>query len=155
MTTEPILYRTVLRPHRSASRLGLNLVIATMAVATTGVGAVFTAIGAWPITGFLGLDVVLLAAALRLNLRGGRMSETIRLTARELRVRRVDPWGRRLSHSFQPYWLRVVMADPTSDDSQLELESHGRSLRIASFLPVEERRRIAFELRRALAAVQA
>ena len=154
MANDPVLYRTVLRPHRSATRLGLNVVVATPALAVSGVGAVFMAIGAWPVTGFLGLDVVLLAVALRLNLRGGRRSETIRLTARELQVRRIDPWGRRLNHSFQPYWLKVVMAGSVDDDPPLLLRSHGRSVRIASFLTAEERLRIAGELRQALAAVQ-
>jgi len=89
-----VLFSAVLRPNRSATIGGLNAVMAVMAVIWLATGAAFAVIGAWPVSGFLGLDVLVLYLALRLCLRAGRTVETIDLTERALTVRRINPWGR-------------------------------------------------------------
>ena len=43
-------------------------------------GFVFLLIGAWPVFGFFGLDVVLIYLAFKLNYRAARLYETIDLT---------------------------------------------------------------------------
>ena len=88
-----VLFTTTLRPHRSANRrvLGWLLGLLAVAFAITGIG--FSLIGAWPVMGFFGLDIALLVGAFYLNTRAGRAYEVIDLTAQQLSVRRVDPWG--------------------------------------------------------------
>src|SRR5439155_41086 len=75
----------------------------------------------------------------RLNYRGTRMFERVRLTPAALTVERHDLRGRVRRWSFQPYWLRVTIDDPPEPDSPLLLSSHGRSLAIGGFLPPPER----------------
>ena len=70
----------------------------------------------------------------------------------ELIVERHEANGKTHSWSFQPYWLRVIMADPPESDSPLLLKSHGRSLAVGSFLTATERLDLARALERALAA---
>ena len=100
-------------------------------------------------TGFLGLDVVLLYLAFRWNYRQGRRAEFIRLDGAELAVRRVEPSGRRREWRFDAHWLRVTIDDRTD---QLTLSSHGRTLVVGAFLSPEERLELAKALRAALAA---
>lgn len=148
--TDPLLFGAVLHPHRSLTQPGFIVLMAAIALVSFGVGAAFVAMGAWPVTGFFSLDVLLIYLAFRVNYRRARMFETVSLTPEALTVERVNHRGRRQTWRFQPYWLRVTMDDPPQHDSRLTLTSHGRSLVIGAFLSPEERLDLAKALRGAL-----
>jgi len=150
-----VVYSAVLRPHRSAGLRGARIVTGIVAVALAAVGTGFLAAGAWPVLPFLGLDIVLLYGALRLNQRAGNTFEAINLTRSALTVRRVDHWGKQSLVSFQPHWLQVNLHELPGEDNCLELRSHGRSLVLARFLPPDERQELALTLRRALRRLDA
>lgn len=139
-----------LRPHRSLTRRGLALVLALAAIPSFVMALVFMSLGAWPVSGFLGLDVVLLYWAFRLNNRAARESERVMLSETELTVDRHAIDGRKEHWSFQPNWLRVDVDDPPKPESRLLLSTHGRSLAIGRFLPPAERVEVADALRAAL-----
>ena len=106
--------------------------------------------GAWPVMGFMGLDVLLIYLAFRINYRDGRIYETLCMTRQELQVTKVNYHGRSRSWSFQPAWLQVHIDNPVQHDSALTLRSHGRSLIVGSFLTPEERAEVANALSDAL-----
>ena len=65
------LFAATLTPHRSLSRRGLRLSLPSWRVFASIPGIVFFSLGAWPIVGFLGLDVLAdLVGAFRLDARG-------------------------------------------------------------------------------------
>src|SRR3546814_14520943 len=104
--------------------------------------------GAWPVTGFCGLEILLLYIAFRLNYRSGRAYETVRLTQTDLEIRRFGPRGDEVAHwPFEPTWLRVSMDDPPRHESRLTLSSHGPPLAIGGFLTPEEGLGVALALR--------
>ncbi len=148
---EPILFDAVLYPHRSLSAWAALMVITVMAVVCLAVGGFFLALGAWPVFGFFGLDIVLIGGAFWLNFRHARLLERVSLTASRLRVERVDHWGRRRHWDFQPSWTWVEMADTPHHDTPLTLMSRGQHLVIGRFLNGGERFDFARALRRALA----
>lgn len=150
----PVLLDTVLFPHRSLSQLGFRILIGGVAAICLIVGSAFYLAGAWPVIGFLGLDVVILYWAFKVNYKGARLSERLLLSDNCLLVRRVDPNRREQTWRFQPQWLRVIMPDPERSESQLVLISHGRRLTIGSFLSPAERAEVAGALRAALAKLQ-
>jgi uncharacterized membrane protein len=115
-------------------------------------GILFWLVGAWPVVGFLGVDVLLVYIAFKASYAGGRAYERVRLVPDRLTVERVDPWGRRRHFELQPHWLRVTL---DAEQGRLSLASHGRALTIAAFLPPEERAEIADEIRAALARLRA
>jgi uncharacterized membrane protein len=145
----PSLFDAVLYPNRSLDRFGFHLLMAAIVLASAGIGAACVLAGAWPVTGFLGLDVVLLYLAFRWNYRQGRRAEFIRLDGAELAVRRVEPSGRRREWRFDAHWVRVMIDDRSH---QLTLSSHGRTLVLGSFLSPDERLAVGEALRAALAA---
>jgi uncharacterized membrane protein len=149
---QPVRFDAILTPHRSLSPLGFTILMTVVAGVNVVGGIAFMLHGAWPVFGFCGLDVLLFYVMFRLNYRSARMFERIRLTADELIVERHEVNGKTHSWSFQPYWLRVIMADPPESDSPLLLKSHGRSLAVGSFLTATERLDLARALERALAA---
>lgn len=145
-----VLYSAVLRPHRSLGRPATTRIVMVIAGLWLVVGLAFTALGAWPVLPFLGLEIVLLLLFFRLNHRAGNACEAINLTPAALTVRRIDHWGQQSLVSFPPQWLQVNLEPLAGRDNRLELRSHGRSLTIASFLPPHEREELALALRRAL-----
>jgi len=52
-------------PHRSLSRRGFHLLLGSLGTLSLTVGTIFWLAGAWPVIGFMGLDVLLLWVALR------------------------------------------------------------------------------------------
>ena len=146
-----VLYSAVLRPHRSAGLTAAHRRGTGRGVA--GDRRRRLPARAWPVLPFLGLEVLLLYAALRFNQRVANACEAINLTRKALTVRRLDHWGKQSDFSFPPYWLQVNLLEMPGQDNWLELRTHGRSLAIASFLLPHERRELALTLRRALGRV--
>ena len=145
-----VIFGAELTPHRSLPPQGFMLLMALICLISFLAGLAFYAVGAWPVVGFLGLDVLLIYLAFRASYRSARMVETLSLTRSALTVRHTDRWGRSRSCRLQAAWLQVLMDDPPQHHSQLTLRSHGRSLTIGSFLTPEERLDLARALRRAL-----
>lgn len=157
MSSDPapsVFFRAVLHPNRSLSPRGFRLLMALAAVTSLGMGTAFFTLGAWPVVGFLGVDVLILYIALRANYRAGRLYETVELTADSLTVERVEPRRPAVRFRFQPAWLRVRMDDPPRHDSHVVITSHGQSIIVGSFLSPEERADFAKALRDALDRVR-
>ena len=147
---DEMLFDAVLTPHRSLPPRGFLILMLAVGGISFAAGVGFFLAGAWPVVGFLGLDVLLIYVAFRLNYRSARMHESLRLTRGSLTVERVEVSGRSRQWQFQPTWLQVLMDDPPQHESRLTLRSHGRSLVIGDFLTPEERLDLAKALRDAL-----
>ena len=148
---EDIKFSAVLQPHRSLSPDGFVIVMAFIAIISFVAGVAFLIMGAWPVLGFFGLDVLLIYWAFKANYRAARMCETVDVTDETVIVRRFDKNGHVREWSFQPYWLRVEMREDDDTCGPLTLTSHGRRLIIGAFLSADERREFAHALRAALA----
>lgn len=146
-----VWFDAVLHPHRSLPPAGFLVLMILLSGVSFVTGVAFLMLGAWPVFGFFGLDVLLVYVAFRINYRSGRIYETVTLTESELEINRIDPSGTTKRWTFQPYWLRIHLDDPPGYDSELTISSHGRSLVIGSFLGPDEK----LDLARALAAAVA
>ena len=146
----PIFFDAVLRPNRPLSPRGLFLVIGFVAAVSFAAGILFALRGAWPVTPFFGLDVLLLYWAMRASVRASRRSEHLLLTAGMLRIERVGARGEIRREEITPYWLRVEHEDPELMGAELALVSRGRRWVVGAFLGAEERANLAEALRRAL-----
>lgn len=143
-------FRAVLHPHRSLGPKGFLVLMLAIGGVSFTTGMVFLMLGAWPVFGFLGLDVALIYVAFRLNYRSGRIYELVELTPQMLTVTRVHPSGKRESFDFNPYWVRVRLAEDHSGRTDLRLASHGRELSFGRFLTDDERRDFSSALTGAL-----
>ena len=149
------IFEAVITPHRSLSRRGFCLVMASIGVVSFGAGAVFFMMGAWPVVGFLGLDVALVWWAFRANYRAARARETIRVTGSEIVVRRVSARGAVAEWRFNPYWTRLhVTRDEEAAVERVTFASHGRRLDVAGWLSPPEKADFAAALSGALAAAR-
>jgi len=146
----PVLFEAVLYPHRSLPPRGFLVLMLVLGAVSFAAGMSFMLIGAWPIVGYFGLDVLLVYFAFRASYRSARMHEWVRLTEDSLSVERVSVAGERRRWHFQPYWLRVVLEEHGDDSNRLVIASHGRELAVGTFLAPAERRTFAAALKDAL-----
>lgn len=151
---EPARFEAVLRPHRSLGPRGFLALMAAIAGVSFAAGAVFVHMGAWPIGGFFGLDVLLVWLAFRLSYRDGRRYEVVRITSDALTVTRVDARGRAHTVALNPYWSRVRVDELGAGQTDLRVGFHAREVSIGRFLSPDEREELAVALRRALADVR-
>ncbi len=149
---EPPLAELTLRPARSLGRGGFIAVMAILIGFNFVAGIVFFAVGAWPVLGFMGLDVALVWLAFKLNHGAGRRSEHLALYRDRLALTRRDPWGGVRRIDLQPYWLKVEIEDAPA--GRLLLRSHGRATVVGAFLPPRERADVADWLRVALGSLR-
>ena len=150
-TSEPVFFDARLSPYRSLPPKGFFWVMAVLAGIGFCAGIGFVLAGAWPVTGFFGLDVALVYLAFRLSYRSARQTESVRLTEAALDVERVSIRGERRRWRFEPYWLKIVFEEWDEGQNRLILASHGKSLALGTFLSSPERRHLAVALKAALA----
>lgn len=140
----------VLRPHRSLTPAGFAAVMGILVVWSFAGGIVFWLSGAWPIIGFLGIDIGLVYWAFRASYGQGRAAERLRLADGTLTVWRVDKRGAEERFAFPCYWLRVTLEEDRNGPGQLILSSHGRHVTVGNFLAPDQRAELARELAAAL-----
>ncbi|WJR78377.1 DUF2244 domain-containing protein [Bradyrhizobium sp. NP1] len=152
---EPMLFSALLTPHRSLNRTGFVVLMVLLSAISFAAGVVFLMMGAWPVVGFLGLDVLAIHFAFRINFRRAAASEEISVTPSELRVRRTSHRGHVVEWVLNPLWVRIDRkADEEFGIERLYLVSRGRHLSIASFLGPDEKASFANALSAALATAR-
>ena len=140
VTAEPELFAALLTPHRSLNRTGFGLVMGFLSAVSFATGIAFLVMGAWPVSGFLGLDVLAVYVAFRINFRRALACEQISVTASVLRLRRISHRGQVVELVFNPLWVKL---DQERDDEygieRLYLASRGKRVAIGSFLSPGEK----------------
>lgn len=130
----------VLHPHRSLSARGFAILMGVLCAVSFAAGMVFVLLGAWPVMGFFGLDVVLIYWAFRVNYRDGRAYETVDVTPDVLRLTRFRPDGETEKIEVNPYWARVALTTDRPDGrTTLRVLAEGKELRLGQFLTDDER----------------
>ena len=150
-SAEPTLFSAIITPHRSLSGKGFLLVMALVGGLSFAGGMFFLLMGAWPVIGFLGLDVVLVYWAFRANYRTAAAFEEVVVTPSELRLRRVSHRGEVAEWTLNPLWTKLDRE--THDDFgllKLFLVSRGRKVAVAGFLSPKEKESFAAALSAAL-----
>jgi uncharacterized membrane protein len=150
---QPELFSARLTPHRSLNRTGFLVLMAFLSAVSFAAGLAFLLMGAWPVLGFFGLDVLAIYWAFRINFRHARASEEISVTPSELRVRRVSHRGHVVEFVFNPLWVQLDQKIHAEFGiEKLYLVSKGRRVSIGSFVGPDEKASFAKAL---LAALQA
>jgi len=147
--SDQVFFDASLSPYRSLPPRGFFWLMAGLAAIGFCASLGFVLAGAWPVTGFFGLDVALVYLAFRLSYRSARQTERVKLSSAALDVERVGIRGDRRRWRFEPFWLRIHFEELAEGQNRLLLASHGRSLALGTFLSSPERRDLAFGLKAA------
>ncbi len=148
---EPTLFSAIITPHRSLGGLGFFILMGVVSIVSFVAGMVFLLMGAWPVFGFFGLDVLLIYWAFRINYRRALAYEEVMVTHTELRVRKVSHRGKVAEWTLNPLWVRLDRDTHAEFGiERLFLVSRGRKLAIAGCLSPPEKESFAAALSAAL-----
>jgi uncharacterized membrane protein len=148
---EPTIFSAVITPHRSLGRIGFRVLIGLFGAVSFISGMAFLLMGAWPVFGFFGLDVLLLYWAFRLNYRHAAAYEEVTMTPVSLTVRKVSHRGTVREWVLNPLWVKLdKVVHEEFGIERLLLISRGRQLAIANFLGPDEKASFAAALGNAL-----
>jgi uncharacterized membrane protein len=140
----------VLEPPRSLSPRGFNRVMILFGCLSVVPGIAFFAMGAWPVVGFLGLDVLAVWAVFKLSFRAQTARTYVRVTADAVDVRKVDGWGRERRASLSAYFARVEFDRSAPGPNALRLAASARSYPLGEHLTPRERETFARRLSQAI-----
>lgn len=146
-------WQATLTPHRSLTRQGFLVVMGLVVAVNLVIGGLFMAIGAWPVAGFAGLDVLIIWWAFRANFADARKMERISITEHELVFDRFAENRAPEQQRFVRRWVRVELEEDREREliGRLSLVSGASRVAVGDFLAPEERKQLTIALRAALA----
>jgi len=145
------IYVARLSPHRSLTASHFKILLSVFAAASAITSLPFLLLGAWPVVGFMGLDVALLYFAFRASFNASRAYEQVRLSVLELRLAQVSAKGKTAEWRFHPSWVRLEREEHSEFGTQrLALVSRGQSVEVGAFLGPAAKAAFADEFSQAL-----
>lgn len=151
MSGTPLVFTS--HPYRSLGLTGFRVLFGFVIVANSLGAVYFTLLGAWPVAGFLGLDVLAFLIAFRLSYAQARAFERISIDTQTITVEHCSDKGATTCETLPSYWAQVAFAgDETAGD--IVVRSHGRSIAVGRHLPGPERHLFAKRLTQALRDVR-
>jgi uncharacterized membrane protein len=146
-------WSVTLTPHRSLSREGFIALMAIVVLINFAGGMLFLVAGAWPISGFMGLDVLLVWWAFRRNYADGSKAERIIVQDDLVILQRHSVQGTNETLEFNRRWLKVDLEydDAREMVGRLLLIYRGALIEVGAFLGADERQTLSKHLRQALA----
>lgn len=151
-TMDKPVFSATISPHRSLAPAGFAILLGVVALFNLTGGVVFWYVGAWPVVGFMGLDVALVWLALRWSYRRGLRHENLTVTGSELQLSRFDDDRLLETVTFPRGFVHVDIEHDSDRDltGRLLLRSRCRAYEIGSFLGARERLALAQALQTAL-----
>ncbi len=149
----PLVFEALSGPPLGLSRgaiLRIGLLLGGAAL-ICGIGFVW--LGAWPVFGFLGVEVLLVLALLSSHARwSSRAFERVRLADGRLTIERDNGRGQSEKAVFEAYWARPQWIEDAPGEGRLLLSARGNDIEIGLFLNGAERRSLHDALSGALSA---
>lgn len=146
------VFDATITPHRSLGPHGFRIVMTLVCLASVVSSIPFVVLGAWPVAGFFGIDVLALFIAFKLNFSAARGFERIIVTPLEIFLRKVTHHGEESIWRSNPVWTKLErQEDEDYGVLRLDLVSRGSRVVVAGALSPGERKGFADALGTALA----
>ena len=130
-------------PNKSLTKSGLTILMAFFLLPALLIGSDFSIKGAWPVAGFLGLELLLIYCAFKVSFANNDIYEHITLDENEFKI---VFYGRKQeikSISIEPTWIKVDLGYLKNNSRFLSISSHGKKNLIGKFLSAYEMEIIA------------
>jgi uncharacterized membrane protein len=148
---EPVLEIRMMRGVSSYPSAFKWLLVAFALLCLT-VSGIFALLGAGPVLGFAGLELILLFVLLRTSFRRAATEEDVSVAGDATTVQRAGPKGRYTVARLQSYWLQV---EPSLYGAHgIVLRSRGTKISVGVGLPANEVRDLTAAVRGALHKVK-
>ena len=145
-----------LTPYRSLGQKGFIILMAFVSITCFAAGMMFLIAGAWPVMFFMGLDVLVIWLAFKVNYHSAKVKEIISIGRDHLKVEKTDPWGRTTEHIFNPFWSRFeINRHEELGITEMVITQRNRRLRLGEFLNPDDKESFAAAFSNALARAKA
>jgi len=146
--------RIEIAPHCSLSPRGARWFFISVCVASLSIALPISLMGFWLVLPFAGLEIALVAWALRVSMARRHQRPTIIVSDDLVTIEDVSPPNHQRVE-FPRHWaqVRIRAGGSPLHPSRLTVESHGRGLEIGSFLNEQERLSLAKRLRRLIGRI--
>lgn len=134
-----------LTPHRSLSRAAFGVMMGWVIAVNAAFALYFLYRHAFPVAGFLGLDVFALWYAFQVNYRAAKRIETVRIAKHVVYVLSKDAAGEEKHYVLNPIWARVLREGPG-----VLIRAGREQMRLGAFLSPKECEALASQLDDAL-----
>jgi len=141
-------------PYRSLSLGGFRILIAVLTCLMGLIGLGFYLIGAWPVLGFLGLEIFIVWYAFKWNYRSGQLVETVAITPKQVDITRTDWRGHSKTICLNGLWIKAELDTKEKKRCRLYLRQHANKLEIGAFMPPAEKPSLAIALNEAFARLR-
>lgn len=138
---DPVLEVT-LAPNKSLDPQLKHKIFLGVGVVISVAIARFYAIGAWPVSVFLFVDILALWMAFQLFTKRADKRETIRLDHHSLELIQTIAPGQHQKVAMEPYWAKISV-EPGRPGGSLQLSSRHHHYIIGHFLNDDERKEVA------------
>ena len=137
------IIRITLWPYRSLGSRGYLYFMMGLIGLIFILSLLFYYLGAWPVIGFLGVEIGLVWFVFRLNLNAGRNFEQISITPGATSVEKVNWRGDTLHFNIPSPWVKAICIKANGRSDKLILSYHSEELEIGAFLPPREKSSLA------------
>ena len=134
-------------PNQSLTPKGLLLLMFLITIPASFIGVTFFILGAWPVLGFMGLEVLLIYIAFKVLFYKNKFYEHIILDREKLSIFFKKQNNTITKIELEPTWLQVQIENIYENEDILTISSHGKKIILANFLIPEERAKLAKKIR--------
>ncbi|MGH1420403.1 MAG: DUF2244 domain-containing protein [Hyphomonas sp.] len=149
---ETIYMDAVLTPNQSLSRRGFLIVMIGLSAISFSTGLAFYSIGALPVAGFFGADLLAMYLAFRWAFRAQKEHTQVKITTHTVHLLHTRKNGSTLSAEMPTAFTRVHLTPPAASPAipHLHVESGGKSFIIGRFLAEDERLSLSEAMQQAI-----
>lgn len=147
---DTIYMDAVLTPNSSLSPRAFMVIMSAFGTVSFICGLAFFSMGALPVVGFFGLDVLLVYAAFKWTFKQQKESTRVTVTNEHLRMCHTKPSGEVKSVSLPTAFVRIELDEAAAPNSWLRVEYGQKAYVIGRFLTLSERKSLAKALKQAI-----
>ena len=147
-------YVITLWPYRSLSLKGFRIFMASLASLMSFIATGFYLLGAWPVIGFLGAEILIVWFAFKLNYRAGQLVETVEITPHFVQITRTNWRGQNHRQTIESPWVYAEITKEEEHKPRLFLRAHSQKMEIGTFMPPVEKASLAKAINEALRRVR-
>ena len=136
--------------NQSLTTRGLYILMFFITIPASYIGISFYVLGAWPVLGFMGFEILLIYIAFKILFYKNKFYEHIILDNEKLNIlfKKKNKIIKKIE--LEPTWVQVKIEKIYENEDTLIVSSHGKKIILANYLIPEERLKLAGKIKSGL-----
>lgn len=141
------LVKLRLEPSKSLRPEGANLILVILGGFGLVISGSFMVFGAWPVFGFMALDVLLIYIAFQAQYRRSNRGQEITISNDKIEIKYFKGGVCVKTILLNKYWAKLEQFNCFNRRSKLMFSSHGKFSEIGEFLSLKEKQKLVADLK--------